>query len=127
MILTHQAHQQGDVTRTTKLKKHTRTRDRFANLVSFITSATFVYFNHKAAFHLPAYIAISSKIEDSELILAKKNWNLSGPQRELCPWHYRLGHTNFAHVQSLLAKPRSDDKSEHKHRLIHPSNNNSSH
>ena len=84
MMLTHKALQQGDVTKSTKLKKHSRTRDRFANLVSFITSATFVYFNHKAAFHLPASIAIPSKIEDSELILARENWNLSDPQRELC-------------------------------------------
>jgi len=67
---------QGDVTKSTKLKKHKRSRDRFANLVSFIASVTFVYFNHKATFHLPASIAIPNKKEDNKSVLKKSNWNL---------------------------------------------------
>ena len=76
---------------------------------------------------MPASIAIPSKIEDIPSVLAKKNWNLSDSQRELCLWHNRLGNSNFSYIKSLLAKPRTDEKSEHKHRLIHPSSNKSSH
>ena len=127
MMLTNKALHQGDISNATELKKHSRGGDRFANFVSFVTSATFVYFNHKATFHLPTSIAIPSKIEEDGPTLAKKNWNLDDPQRELCLWHQRLGHINFKHVKSLLAKPDSDNRSEHKHRLIKPSNNKSSH
>ena len=127
MMLTHQALQQNDTTKSTDLGKHTRNRDRFTNFVSFVTSSTFIYFNHKATFHLPTAIAIPSKLEDKGPTLAKINWNLNEPQRELCLWHQRLGHLGLAHVQSLLSKPNSDIRSEHKHRLINPTNNKSSH
>ena len=125
MMLTHKALH--PINSKSKLKRHKRTKDRFTNLVNFLCSTTFDYINQKAAFNFSDAISIPSKIDDSESVLRRSNWNLNDDQRELLLWHDRLGHIHLKHVQALLAKPKDGERSEHKHRIIQPSNNKCSH
>ena len=59
-----------------------------------------------------------SPSSSEDAVFKQTNINLSPEQRELLLWHYRLGHINIKHVQSLLQKPRSGEP-----RIIKPSNN----
>ena len=107
------------------LTRHVRRMNRFDNLVSFLCSSAFNTFTqttfNPVGHALPTIIP--NKLEDSPAVLSRTNWNISEPQQELLLWHYRLGHINMQHVQSLLAKPRDHDS----RRIIHPRNNKSSH
>ena len=42
-------------------------------------------------------------------IVDMTNLNLTSSQKELLLWHWKLGHANMHWIQSLAAKPRSDD------------------
>ena len=57
-----------------------------------------------------------------DAVFKQSNANLTYEQRKLLLWHYRLGHINIKHVQSLLQKPCSGES-----RIIIPSNNKCSH
>ena len=68
----------------------------------------------------PSVMVSPSAAEDA--VFKQANINLSPEQKELLLWHYRLGHINIKHVQSLLQKIRSGEP-----RIIKPSNSKCSH
>jgi hypothetical protein len=121
MMLTH-AHLHPTNTRA-HLSKHVRQRDRYENLSSFLCSTLFKnIFNEGALFQRRAFPVIRHKIEDSQAVTLKSNWNLSDGQKELLLWHQRTGHVNLKHVQMMLATPQNKQYCQ----IIAPSNKKSS-
>ena len=104
-------------------KPHKPTQIRFDNLVNFMCSQTFEYFNSHASFAFNNTIPVPGKLDDIQPVMARSNWNMTPDQRELFLWHCRCGHLSFDHIKTLLAKSR-DNNNE---RIIKPSNHKSSH
>jgi hypothetical protein len=71
--------------------------------------------DYESTSHLPVGLATNGKMSplfDSRVlpkinlcITDDSNQNLSPAQKLLMMWHYRFGHKNFAHVQSILRLP----------------------
>jgi hypothetical protein len=94
--------------------------------MSFICTSTFDHFTKETNFRLSNECVFQSPLDDA--VFKKANYNLSTAQQELLLWHYRLGHINLSHVQSLLQKPRPvTSLTEPLFRIIQPSNNKCSH
>ena len=105
---------------------HVASRLSYMNVMSFICTSTYDIFTRDANFSLSNECVFQSPLDDA--VFKKSNHNLSTAQQELLLWHYRLGHINLPHVQSLLQKPRPvTSLTEPLFRIIQPSNNKSSH
>jgi hypothetical protein len=105
---------------------HVASRLSYLNIMSFLCTSTFDQFTKEASFRLSNESVFLSPLDDA--VFKKANWNLSTAQQELLLWHYRLGHINLPHVQSLLQKPRPvTSLTEPLFRIIQPSNNKCSH
>ena len=105
---------------------HVASRLSYFNVMQFICTSTFDLFTQGSTFKLSNECVFQSPLDDA--VFKKSNHNLSTPQQELLLWHYRLGHINLPHVQSLLQKPRPvTSLTEPLYRIIQPSNNKSSH
>ena len=53
-------------------------------------------------------LTTTDSIELAQGLLRENNANLSGPQKELMLWHYRLAHAGQALLQSLMMSPKAD-------------------
>jgi hypothetical protein len=105
---------------------HVASRVSYLNILAFACTSTYDRFAQDSSFKLSTANAFQSPFDDA--VFKKTNWNLTSAQQELLLWHYRLGHINLPHVQSLLQKPRSSTSlTDSQLRIIQPSNNKASH
>ena len=81
--------------------------DPVINAMQFICTTTYEIFMTGTLLHSvdePSSIMVSPFAAE-DAVFKQANINLSLKQKKLLLWHYRLGHINIKHVQSLLQKP----------------------
>ena len=109
--------------------QHLASSDSFQTITGFLFSSTHDCFRTSVVDYVTASTFLSPA---DDAIFKKSNWNLDSAQKELLRWHYKLGHINMFHVQSLLRKQPAVPSStptivDIKERAIVPINNRSSH